>query len=132
MKRDTSAEFGTYLKDLRLKRNLSTRELARKSGLDPAGILRIERGTQQAQTGTLKKLALALEVPAGDVLAAAGLLAPADLPDMSTYLRICHGNLSDETVASIDQYIQRLVNEEGLEPNGPELLEDEAEQLSRD
>jgi transcriptional regulator with XRE-family HTH domain len=131
MKRDTPTEFGNYLRELREARNLSIRELARRSGLDNGGLVRLEQGTGSRSPGpkTLRALAIALEVSPGDLFAAVGYLAPSDLPSMSTYLRICHGDLSDETVASINNYVNRLVNEEGLDPDGPDLLEDE--QLSQ-
>ncbi|MFC7024588.1 helix-turn-helix domain-containing protein [Promicromonospora thailandica] len=127
MKRDTPTEFGKYLKELREARNISIRELARRSGLDNGGLVRLEQGKGSRSPGpdTLRALALALKVPSGDLFAAVGYLAPSDLPNMSTYLRICHGNLSDETVASINNYVNRLVNEEGLQPNGPGPREDE-------
>lgn len=136
MKQESSEEaatrLGAHIKELRQARNLGPRELARRAGMNSGALVHIENGRRFAKPATLKAIATALDIPASDLFMVAGHLTPSDLPSMSTYLRIQHGNLSDETVASINEYIRRLVSEEGLDPNGPELLEDETEQLSRE
>lgn len=132
MTRDASIEFGKYLRRLREERELSTRALARKAELDVAGLVRLEQGKTSARPNTLRALASALEVPSGELFAAAGYLTPSDLPSMSTYLRVCYSDLSDQAVASIDEYVKRLINERGLNPSGPAPFEDETESPSRE
>lgn len=125
MKNDTRAAFGNYLRDIRQERKLSIRELGRKSGIDPSAITRLEQGQWSPHPETIKALAPALGVSTGDLLAAAGYFTLSDLPNISTYLRICYGELSDQAIASIEAYIGGLVDEHKLDPNGPAPFEDE-------
>ncbi len=50
------------LKDLRRERGWSQARLAAKAELDPSTVNQIERGVREASPGTLRKLAIALEV----------------------------------------------------------------------
>jgi transcriptional regulator with XRE-family HTH domain len=123
---DTQQQFGDYLKGLRQSKGLGVRELARRAELDAGGITRIEQGKISPTLDTLKALATALEVPSSDLFTMAGYVIPSDLPSMSTYLRTRY-DLSDDAIASVDEYVQRLIAEKGLDPNGPAPLEDETE-----
>ncbi|WP_127466441.1 helix-turn-helix transcriptional regulator [Streptomyces sp. B27] len=123
---DTQQQFGDYLKVLRQSRNLSVRELARRSNLDAGGITRIEQGKVSPTLDTLKALAIALEVPPSDLFTMAGYVIPSDLPSMSTYLRTRYG-LPEDAIASVDEYVQKLIQEKGLNPDGPAPFEDETE-----
>ncbi|MDQ1039911.1 transcriptional regulator with XRE-family HTH domain [Streptomyces sp. V3I8] len=125
MKQDAMQEFGKYLKRMREVQNISIRELARRSGLDDGGLTRLERGERTPQPNTLKALATALAVPLTDLFAKAGYVTPTDLPSMSTYLQICHGELSDEEIAQVDAYLRRLIDKHGLDVNGPVNSTDE-------
>ena len=51
------------LKEHRIKKNLSVRQLAAKTGVDPSALNQIENDRRKAQPKTLSKLATALEVP---------------------------------------------------------------------
>ncbi|GCB48484.1 helix-turn-helix domain-containing protein [Streptomyces sp. NL15-2K] len=127
---DTQQQFGDYLKGLRQSKGLGVRELARRAELDAGGITRIEQGKISPTLDTLKALATALEVPSSDLFTMAGYVTPSDLPSMSTYLRTRYG-LPEETIASVDEYVQRLIDERGLDPNGPAPFEDESENPSK-
>ncbi|MBV7699916.1 helix-turn-helix domain-containing protein [Streptomyces sp. TRM70350] len=123
---DTKKQFGEYLKSLRNARKLGVRELARKANLDAGGITRIEHGKISPTLDTLKALGVALEVPLSDLFAMAGYVIPSDLPSMSTYLRTRY-DLSEDAIASVDEYVQKLITEKGLDPGGPAPFEDETE-----
>ena len=126
MKRDATLQFGEYLQRLRQDRRLSVRELGRMANLDAGGLTRLERGGISPQPDTLKALSAALEVPLADLFTMAGYVIPSDLPSMSTYLRTRYG-LPEDTIASVDEYVQKLIDERGLDPNGPAPFEDESE-----
>lgn len=81
---------------------------------------------------TVRALAFALNVSTGELFAAAGYMKPSELPNMSTYLRVCYGDLSDDTVVQVEAYIQRLMDERSLDPNGPANYEDETEKPSKE
>ncbi|TDU06596.1 helix-turn-helix protein [Streptomyces sp. 846.5] len=131
MKHDTETRFGEYLHQLRQARKLGVRELARKSGLDAGGLTRLEQGKTSPQPDTLKALGTALEVPFADLFAMAGYVTPSDLPSMSAYLHTRYGQLPEDTLSQVNEYIQHLVNERGLDPNGPAPHEDETEMPPR-
>lgn len=130
--RQSGQEFGEYLHRLRLERRIGIRELARRTELDASNLARMEKGERKPRPDTLKTLSSVFDVPLADLFAAAGFITPSDLPSMSTYLRICYSDLPDQAVASIDEYIQRLINEHGLNPNGPAPFEDEDKKPSRE
>jgi transcriptional regulator with XRE-family HTH domain len=48
------------LKDLRLKRGLSVRELGRRTGIDPTHLSRVERGRAHLSVDALARVAQAL------------------------------------------------------------------------
>lgn len=52
----------SLIKKARLKSKLSQRALAKKSGIDPAMLCRIEGGRQAPELATVRKLAKALKV----------------------------------------------------------------------
>ena len=131
MKHDAKPQFGEYLQQLCHDKKLGVRELARMSGLDAGGITRLEQGKTSPQPETLKSLGAALDVPFADLFAMAGYVTPTDLPSMNIYLRAHYGPLPKETLISIDEYIQQLIKNRGLDPNGPAPFEDEAEKPSK-
>ncbi|MBJ6647131.1 hypothetical protein DD630_05870 [Streptomyces sp. BSE7F] len=124
--RDAQQQFGEYLRGLRQSKGLGVRELARRAELDAGGITRIEQGKIFPTLDTLKALATALEVPPSDLFTMAGYVIPSDLPSMSTYLRTRYG-LPEDAIASVDEYVQKLMQEKGLNPDGPAPFEDETE-----
>jgi transcriptional regulator with XRE-family HTH domain len=56
------------LRALRLERALSQRDLAAAAGIAHVTITALERGRQRAQLGTIRKLALALDVPVAELV----------------------------------------------------------------
>lgn len=58
-----SVDVGQRLRQLREERDVSMRELARRSGLSANALSMIERGLTSPSVSTLTKLATALEVP---------------------------------------------------------------------
>ncbi len=126
MNHDAARQFGDYLKHLRQERKLSMRGLAHQANIDSGALTRLEQGKVAApQPDTLKALAAALQVPLADMFAMAGYVIPYDLPSITPYLRARYGHLPDETLASVNDYLQKLIDEHGLDPHGPVALEDE-------
>lgn len=76
---------------------------------------------------TLRALADALAVPTSDLFAAAGYISPAELPNISTYIRVRYGDVSDEQIVMVEEYIRRLIDNQELDPSGPASFEDEIE-----
>ncbi len=62
------AAFGARVRELRLERGLSQEDLAEKAGLHRNYVGGIERGERNVALDNIYRLALALEVNAGDLL----------------------------------------------------------------
>jgi len=126
MNNDTARTFGEYIKRLRQRQNLSMRGLASEAGIDSGALSRIEHGKiGTPQPDTLKALATALQVSLADVFAMAGYVVPYDLPSITPYLHARYSHLPEDTLTSIDDYLNKLIDEHGLDPSGPRDLEDE-------
>ena len=59
---------GEKLAELRERRFLSHRELAKLTGVSPQTVLNLEHGETEAQRRTVRKLAQALEVDPGELV----------------------------------------------------------------
>ena len=57
--------LGAALRELRLERGLSQEELAHRASLHPTWISHLESGRENPAWGTVRRLAVALEVPLG-------------------------------------------------------------------
>lgn len=131
MDQDTAHQLGGYVKRLRQEQKLSVRGLASKAGLDSGELSRIENGTRHPRPDKLKALATALDVPLADMFAMAGYTIPYDLPSMAPYLRARYGHLPEETLDAVNDYLERLIDEHGLDLDGPTKLEDERSDISQ-
>ncbi len=58
------------LREVRLAKLLTQEEVARRAGLSEATVNRIETGTHEARISTVRKLAVALEVEATELIVA--------------------------------------------------------------
>lgn len=126
MKHEAAQQFGAYIKCLRAEQKLSIRGLADKAGMDSGGLTRLEHGKFLPHPDTLKALAMALQVPLADMFVMAGYVIPYDLPSITPYLRARYSSLPEEAIASADDYLQKLIDEYGMDPRGPVEREDEA------
>lgn len=67
--------FSENLRKLRIERELTQEDLAKKSGVSARMIQNYEIGTSQPRMGTAEKLAAALEISVNDLLGAEGMAA---------------------------------------------------------
>lgn len=77
MRKDTFASTADVVKRLRVERNLSQLELARRAGMSAAQLCKIERGNSELTASTLRRVADALGVPVSVVLGEGGSTAVA-------------------------------------------------------
>ena len=61
-------QLGVNLRRLRLAAGLTQMELSNRSGLDMAEISRLERGVKDPRLSTIVRLAIGLQVDAGDLV----------------------------------------------------------------
>ena len=73
-----TTEFSTTaaIRDLRVRRNLSQQKLARRAGMSPAQLCKIERGQNGLTASTLRRLAEALDVSIAALMGEAAAGAP--------------------------------------------------------
>ena len=96
-------------------------------GLDSGALTRLEHGETRTPTPeTLRALAEALDVPLADLYAVAGHVVPYDLPSLVPYLQTRYGQLPDTALAEASAYLEHLIDEHGLNPQGPLEFEDES------
>ena len=67
--------FSENLRRLRIERELTQEDLAKKSGVSARMIQNYELGTSQPRMGTAEKLATALEISVNDLLGVEGMAA---------------------------------------------------------
>lgn len=126
MKHEPGKTLGKYIKDHRIARGMTGRELARQIGTDTAYLVRLERGEYRSpRPDILANVATALDVPMSDLYAIAGYIAPTELPSLTPYLRTKYRQLSDDAIDSVDAYLQHIAENEGVNLNGPAPEEDE-------
>jgi transcriptional regulator with XRE-family HTH domain len=65
---DASALFGQRLRDLRAERSISQDKLARRTGIHPTAIGRLERGSREPRLTTILRLASGLDLQPGRLL----------------------------------------------------------------
>jgi transcriptional regulator with XRE-family HTH domain len=61
-------DFGSNLRAARKKRKWTQEDLAGRSGVQAGEISRMEAGKRDPQVSTVEKLAVALEIPPGQLL----------------------------------------------------------------
>ena len=67
-RRHPNAQFGSRLRELRLKAGMSQEELAHRSGIDRTFVGRMERGERGVSLETLVKLGRVLGISASELI----------------------------------------------------------------
>lgn len=125
-----SERLGRLLRERREYIGLSLNEVARRAGVDPAGLFRIETSDRLPTPDTLAVLADALGLPLADLYEAAGYPLPEQLPSIRPYLRRAY-NVPDEAAREIEDYLTRIAAQYGG-PALPRDGEDEAPDNEQD
>jgi transcriptional regulator with XRE-family HTH domain len=99
-------QLSSILRRERARSGMTVRELAEKSGLVPSTVSRLESGQiAEPRPSHLQKLAQALGIDVEELYAEAGYIAPGDLPELRSYLRVKYG-LGDEAASRIEGYVE--------------------------
>ncbi len=116
-------DFATRLKEYRLQNGFSLFQLAQRSGIDRAGLWRMEQGIHRPKPENLQRLSRALEVPYGELLRAAGY-PEAELPPLRPYLRAQLG-MSELEAVEIEHYIAEHYGTSAGPRAGEDEIDDE-------
>jgi len=114
------------LTSARQKLGISSREVARRSGITNSNVRRLELGTiPQPRPETLRALADVLGLELADVYATTGYARPDGLPTFTPYLRSKYGDLPPKARRELEQSFQEIAERYGYDPHGPQPGEDE-------
>ncbi|MCW3078507.1 MAG: transcriptional regulator [Bacteroidetes bacterium] len=103
---------------------ISSRELARRAGVDQALLTLIDqKKIAEPKVATIRGLAAALDIPLADIYAATNWLPEGALPSLRPYMRAKYDELPEEAVEAVERYIARLSRKHQA---GPRAGEDES------
>jgi transcriptional regulator with XRE-family HTH domain len=126
MEQDQAKRFGRWLREQRQSRGMSKRELARRTGINSATIVRIEQGAFEAPSPhKLARIAEALTLSLADVYSMAGYATPDELPSFQPYLRRKFRDMPAAAVADLEAAFRQIASRHGYDPHGPQPGEDE-------
>lgn len=110
-----SQQLGDLVAKYRKTQGRSAREVARAANIDIATMTRLEQGHYASPSPiTLRGLADALGIPLLELFRVAQYVTPYDLIDMAQYASR-NGELAYEAVVSQEEYLRRLIDEEGFD-----------------
>lgn len=119
-------KLGEYLRRARKAKNISTRELSARVGVDHTTIVRFEVGqVKNPRADVLTALATELEVPLSDLYALADYGVTAELPTFAPYLRARYGDLPADAKDELTEAFGRVAAKYGYVAAGPAPGEDE-------
>jgi transcriptional regulator with XRE-family HTH domain len=126
MNPDDLARLGRTLKRKRQHLGLSASEVARRAGVTPSTVTRIEAAQfATPQPESLKAIAAVLELPVSDLFTVVDWLPKGELPTFAPYLRSKYRDLPPEAMAKLEQSFGRIAKRYGYESSGPAPGEDE-------
>lgn len=101
-------DLGDYIKDARINRGLSLRQLASEAEVDYSWLSKVERGVYAAPDPRyLDRLAEVLELATADLFAMAGYGVNRGLPGFAPYLRAKY-DLPNEAVEQLAAEFERV------------------------
>lgn len=121
------AKLAHTLKRQRERLGLSASEVARRAGVTPSTVTRIEAAQfTSPQPESLKAIAEVLQLSVSDLFTVADWLPKNELPTFTPYLRSKYRDLPDEAKTELEQSFRRIAERYGYEGAGPEPGEDES------
>jgi len=126
MDQEQARRLGAHIREARVAKELSSRELARRVGVNDATIVRIEQGAfESPRPHTLAAIAGELSIPLSDVFALADYVVPDELPTFQPYLRAKYGDLPPEAMAELEASFANIAKRHGYDGKGPAPGQDE-------
>ncbi|WP_433703001.1 helix-turn-helix domain-containing protein [Prescottella equi] len=114
------------LRTARLSQGLSASEVARRAGIQPSTLTRLELGQITAPTAAnLQALGAVLGIKAADLFATLGWMSQHDLPAMAPYLRTKYQDMPPEAIAEMERHFAQVAHKHGIRLHVPKGHEDE-------
>ncbi|UVJ38069.1 helix-turn-helix domain-containing protein [Arthrobacter sp. CJ23] len=126
MKHQEYSGIGNAIRARRDELGISAAELARRVGVYPSSITRLEAGEVGGRLNNIRDIAAALKMPLTELLAESHVIDEHDLPQLTPYLRTKYKNMPEAAVKEIERHFQEVAKRHGISPNsGPSLGQDE-------
>lgn len=110
----------------RAELGLSASEAARRAGMTPSTLTRLENGQSTSPTAaSLQALGDVLDISVADLFATVGWVPEGELPTLTPYLRSKYHDIPPEAIAEIEAHFEQVARAHGLTVNGPSEREDE-------
>jgi transcriptional regulator with XRE-family HTH domain len=130
---DDDVALGRRIKDLRLGRGLSIKELAKRAELSSGAISQIERGIGSTSLRSIRNICKALQVPLGILFSADGRDGESEYLcrfHQRETLNFGHGTIKQKlTARAVDSLEMLVVNIESGGNSGPETYSHEGEEM---
>ncbi|OMC96248.1 helix-turn-helix transcriptional regulator [Paenibacillus sp. FSL R5-0636] len=103
--------LGNYINELRVKRNLTLRDVSEKSGISPSQLSKIERNEAVPKIATLDQIASALEVNPDDLYYRAGIIPSSDPLNKRVITGMVNGEIPYERGIAMTRLYTALRND---------------------
>lgn len=114
------------LRSARQQAGLSSREVAKRAGVNVSVVLRLQDGSVASpRPDTVKAVAEVLDIDLSDAYAAAGYVPPSGLPSFSPYLRSKYADLPPAAQRELEQSFGHIAKKYGYDADGPAPGQDE-------
>lgn len=119
-------QLAEILREKRAALGLSASETARRAGIQPSTLTRLELGQIGTPTAAnLQALGAVLGINAADLYATLGWMPKDELPTMTPYLRAKYRDMPPDAIREIEQHFEDVAQRHGIALNGPQPNEDE-------
>lgn len=126
MNEEQAMALAELLRARRAELGVSASEAARRAGMTPSTLTRLENGQRTAPTAaSLQALGDVLDIPVADLFATVGWVPEGELPSMTPYLRSKYHDMPPEAIAEIEQHFAQVARTHGITVKGPSDREDE-------
>lgn len=123
-KRGTKTELGDMVAKHRKAQGSSSRDVARRAGIDIHTMIGLEQGYYANPSPiTLRGVSTALGIPLLDLFQAAGYVTPYDLLHLVTHPAVEPILIEQEARDARSRYIEKLIDKHGLEYTGSEYTD---------
>lgn len=114
--RETGRELGALIRQTRIDRKMTIRELARRSQVPRSTILRLEQGAiARPRLDLVAPIVFTLDMPSADIVAVLGHSADHDLPSIEPYLQARYHHLPPALVTEVRHYLEAVAKREGID-----------------
>ena len=118
--------LGALIKEARLARQLTIRELSTQSEIARSTLLDLEQDkVASPKPQQLQSLAEVLDIELADLYAAAGYVRSEELPSFTPYLRSKYADLPQSAQAELERSFAHIAEKYGYDAAGPAPREDE-------